>query len=122
VHSQLAQAHKCGLILDALGDGRLVELAGDADDPPDEPVVGLAFGQVADELDVDLEQLRRDLLEIAEAGKPGAEVVKRDDASSRTTAGSPIDAPERLNSVASPRAARSTACRITQRSISEISP
>ena len=83
MHSQLAQAHQRRLIFDALSYGRLAELPGDADDPPDEPLVGLAVGQVAYELDVDLQKLRWDLFEIAQAGKTGSEVVERQPAAKR---------------------------------------
>jgi hypothetical protein len=55
VDAVLAQQLQRVLVLDALGDGLLAESAGEVDDRLDEVLVGGVEGQVADELDVDLE-------------------------------------------------------------------
>lgn len=54
MHPELAQAHEGCFILDSLCDSGLVEFSGDADVPADEALVGLAVGEVAHELDIDL--------------------------------------------------------------------
>src|SRR6185312_12058521 len=52
------------LVLDSLGDGLLAEAAGDRDDRLDQLLVGRVLLQLADELDVDLQILSRDVLEV----------------------------------------------------------
>ena len=77
VHAHLLEQQQRGLVLDALGDRRLVELAGEADDPAHHAAVGLVGGELPDELDIDLEVVGREVLEVAEAAEAGAEVVER---------------------------------------------
>ena len=77
VDSVFAGARGFG-VLDAFGDRVLAEAAGDADDRFDDFLVGVAGGELADEVDVDLEVARWDVFEVGERPEAGPEVIERD--------------------------------------------
>ena len=83
MNADVAETHERRFVFDALGDRGLVELPSHADDPPDEALVGGVSSQISYELRVDLQVLRRNLLEIVEARVARAEVIQRQSAAQR---------------------------------------
>jgi len=63
------------LVADELGDRVLAESACDADERLDDEPVGLAGGAAGDELAVDLQEVKRQVLEVVEGAEAGAEVI-----------------------------------------------
>jgi DNA-binding transcriptional LysR family regulator len=80
VDAELGQQAQGPLVLDALGDRADAEGAGEAHDRLDEVTAGLVARQLADELDVDLQEVDRQALEVGEPAVAGPEVVERDPA------------------------------------------
>src|ERR1700722_3919741 len=81
VSSFLAEKVPGRLVLDAFGDGLQVEGLGQADDGPDQVLVGGVGDQIAYELDVVLEVSDRKALKVREAAEAGAKVVEGEAAS-----------------------------------------
>ena len=75
----VAAQEQLGLVvLDAFGDGLLVEAAGQRHQRLDDELIGAVVTAVSDELAVDLEVVKGDVLEVEEAAEAGAEVVQRE--------------------------------------------
>ena len=68
------------LVADEFGDGVFAHAAGDLHDGGDQGAVGRVGGAVADELAVDLEVVKREVLEVVEGAEAGAEVIEREPA------------------------------------------
>ena len=83
VDAELAQQLERLGVLDALGDGLQAEAARERDDRLDDVGAGRVRREVAHELDVDLEEVERELLEVGEAAVAGAEVVEGELAAER---------------------------------------
>lgn len=80
VNALIAKEIRRVLVLDAFSDRLEPEGACQTDDGPDDMEVGRTLGQVANELDVDLQEADRELLEVGESPEPRAEVVESEPA------------------------------------------
>jgi hypothetical protein len=78
VDAELEQQLERLRILDTLGDRLQLEAARERDDGLDDVAAGRVGREVADELDVDLQEVERQLLEVGEAAVARAEVVERE--------------------------------------------
>src|SRR5450755_1260210 len=76
VDTHPAELIQRGLILNAFGDRLDLELVRDADDRLDDLTVLQVAEQVADELDVDLEVVDRQMPQVGEAAMADAEVIQ----------------------------------------------
>src|ERR1044071_6710053 len=78
VDAELAHAPQHGIGLDPLGHGGNAHRAAHAADRRDHRPVDRVAGDVAHEFAVDLEEVDRQVLEVAERAHPRAEVVQRE--------------------------------------------
>ena len=86
VDAELAQQVQRGLVLDTLGDRLDAEVLGHGDDRLHDLLIGGIDREVPDELDVDLDEGDRQVLQVGERAVAGAEVVEREAAAETTQA------------------------------------
>ena len=86
VDAEPAQQRQRRGVLDPLGDRPQMEVAGQCQDGVDDVAARGAVGQVADELDVQLEVVDGYLLEVGQRAVAGAEIIQGDLAAQRVKA------------------------------------